>query len=257
MLDRLFAALILFTRLPFWRLRKVPAGAFARATEWWPAVGWLTGGVTAAALWLTAAWLPMQLAVLLAFAVRLLLTGALHEDGLADCCDGFGGGTNREQRLAIMKDSHIGTYGVLGLLFYLLLLTQTIAALPAATAALLILAGDPFSKLAAVQLTNCLPYVRPLEQSKVGAYRRMGAEGWIVSLLFGLLPLLLFLRIEPVVLVAAVAAPMVLTACLIAFLHRKIGGYTGDCCGAAFLLAELSFYLTVVTICYGYGNLVG
>ncbi len=114
MFDRLLAALTLLTRLPFWRLRRVPTEAFAHTTDWWSAVGWLTGGVTACVLWGAAAWLPAHLAVVVAFAARVLLTGALHEDGLADFFDGFGGGTTRERTLAIMKDSHIGTYGVLG-----------------------------------------------------------------------------------------------------------------------------------------------
>lgn len=253
MLDRLFAALMLFTRLPFWRLRQVPSEAFARATDWWPAAGWLTGGVTAAALWGAAQLFPMPVAVLLAFGVRVLLTGALHEDGLADCCDGFGGGTTRERRLAIMKDSHIGTYGVLGLIFYALLLTQTIALLPLDAAVRLILVGDPLAKLAAAQLINTLPYVRPVEQSKVGtAYRRMGAEGWLAGAFFGLLPLLLL----PAALAWAVAAPFAATGLLIGYFRRRIGGYTGDCCGAAFLLSELAFYLTAAALLND-GNMVG
>ena len=250
MLDRLFAALILFTRLPFGRLRNVPAEAFAHATAWWPAAGWLTGGTTALALWLLAAWLPMPLAVVLAFGVRVLLTGALHEDGLADCCDGFGGGTTRDRRLAIMKDSHIGTYGVLGLVFYALLLMQTVAALPVGTAVALICVGDPLAKLLAAQLTNVLPYVRPLAESKVGAYRRMDIGSLLVAAIFGLLPLLLL----PKGFGTAVCVPVVLTAGVGWFLHRKIGGYTGDCCGAAFLLNELGFYVAAAA-CY-YGSLV-
>ena len=70
---------------------------------------------------------PWPLAVLAAIVVRLLMTGALHEDGLADFCDGFGGGGSDRQRiLDIMKDSHIGTYGVLGLVLYLLLLAAAL-----------------------------------------------------------------------------------------------------------------------------------
>ena len=252
MLDRLFAALTLFTRLPFWRLRQVPAAAFAGATAWWPAAGWLTGGTTALALWLLAALFPPMLAVTLAFGVRVLLTGALHEDGLADCCDGFGGGTTREKRLAIMKDSHIGTYGVLGLILYALLLVQTVSLFSVDTAVRVVLVGDPLAKFLAAQLTNLLPYVRPLEQSKVGAYRRMDAVSLAISALFGLLPLFVLL---PKGYGSALAAPLLLTALLLLYLRRKIGGYTGDCCGAAFLLNELVFYLTVAAVYYG--NLAG
>ena len=106
-----------FSRLPFWKIADVPPVYFKRVVDYWPFVGWLTGGIMAGTLWITAE-LPVQIAVLMALAARLLVTGALHEDGLADFCDGFGGGTSRDKILSIMKDSHIGTYGVLGLLFY-------------------------------------------------------------------------------------------------------------------------------------------
>ena len=114
---KLLASLIFFTRLPFWKIADVPPVYFKRVVDYWPFVGWLTGGIMAGTLWITAEFLPVQIAVLMALAARLLVTGALHEDGLADFCDGFGGGTSRDKILSIMKDSHIGTYGVLGLLF--------------------------------------------------------------------------------------------------------------------------------------------
>lgn len=252
MFDRLLAALTLLTRLPFWRLRRVPTEAFAHTTDWWSAVGWLTGGVTACVLWGAAAWLPAHLAVVVAFAARVLLTGALHEDGLADFFDGFGGGTTRERTLAIMKDSHIGTYGVLGVVFYALLLVGTVAALPFETAVRVVAAGDPLSKFAASQLVNVLPYVRPLEQSKVGTvYRRMGVCAWLLSAVFGVMPAVVLL---PVPFWPVVAVPFIVTGGLILFLRRRIGGYTGDCCGAVFLLSELAFYLAVAV---RYGGLVG
>ncbi len=253
MTDRLFAALMLLTRLPFGRLRRVPSEAFAHTTDWWSAVGWLTGGATALVLWGAAAWLPMPVAVVLAFGARVLLTGALHEDGLADFFDGFGGGTTREKTLAIMKDSHIGTYGVLGLIFYALLLTGSVAALPVDTAVRLIAVGDPLSKFAASQLIDVLPYVRPLAQSKVGtAYRRMSIGMWLFSAAFGLLPAVVWL---PAAFWSIVIVPFVVTGLLIGFMRRRIGGYTGDCCGATFLLSEAAFYLAAVVV--SHGSLVG
>ena len=97
---KLLAALIFFTRLPFWRITEVPAAYFKRVVDYWPFVGWLTGGIMAGTLWLSAQFLPMSTAVILALLARLLVTGALHEDGLADFCDGFGGGTSREKNLS-------------------------------------------------------------------------------------------------------------------------------------------------------------
>jgi len=110
------AALIFFTRLPFWRLKvfQVSPEHFKQAINYWTVTGWLTGGVMAGTLWLSAWILPESVAILIALLSRLLITGALHEDGLADFLDGFGGGNHKERILSIMKDSHIGTYGVLG-----------------------------------------------------------------------------------------------------------------------------------------------
>ena len=120
----LLAALIFFTRLPFWRLKEVPSACFKRVVPYWPLVGWLTGGIMAGTLWLAAQVMPITIAWIVAIVSRLLVTGCLHEDGLADFFDGFGGGTTRERILAIMKDSHIGTYGVIALIIYFLLMMQ-------------------------------------------------------------------------------------------------------------------------------------
>ena len=129
--DRIWAAFIFFTRLPFWRIHQPPKECYATVVEHWPLTGWLTGGVMAATLYFGSMVLPHAIAVLLAIAVRLLMTGALHEDGLADFFDGFGGGgNNRERILTIMKDSHIGTYGVLGLVVYELLLAAALLSVP-------------------------------------------------------------------------------------------------------------------------------
>ena len=83
----ILAAFIFFTRLPFWRIREVPAECFKHVVPYWPLSGWLTGSIMAGVLWLSAQILPFSVAVLLALAARLLITGALHEDGLADFFD--------------------------------------------------------------------------------------------------------------------------------------------------------------------------
>ena len=120
----ILAAFIFFTRLPFWKIKEVPAECFKHVVPYWSLTGWLTGGIMAGTLWITGQILPISIAWITAIIVRLLVTGCLHEDGLADFLDGFGGGTTRERTLAIMKDSHIGSYGVIGLIIYFLLLSQ-------------------------------------------------------------------------------------------------------------------------------------
>lgn len=246
MLDRLLAAFIFFTRLPFWRLREVSADRFKTVVNYWPLVGWLTGGVTAAALYGAAQLLPLQTAVIVALALRTLMTGALHEDGLGDFFDGFGGGRTRERTLEIMKDSHTGSYGIVGLIFYYLMLYTLLTHLSAETAALLILCGDPLAKGVAAQLINLLPYARREEESKAKViYNRMSWGALLITLLVALLPLALLL---PCSLWPTAAVPVVVMLGLVWLFKRRIGGYTGDCCGATFLLCELSFY-TAATIC--------
>lgn len=240
MLNRILASFILLTRLPFWRLREVPAEAFTHVLTYWPLVGWLTGGLMAVVLWGASQVLPTSVAWLLALTARLLATGCLHEDGLADFIDGFGGGRTRERALAIMKDSHIGSYGVVGLIVYFLLLTQA-AGIPLSLLCSLAVGADAWGKCCAAQAISPLPYARTESSSKVGVvYRRIEGLEWGINLLLGLVPALLLL---PMDIWPALALPILTGFCLNRLMKRRIQGYTGDCCGACFLLCELSAYL--------------
>lgn len=143
----MWAAFIFFTRLPLWRLHEPPRECYRAVVEYWPLVGWITGAIMGAVIYFGGMLFPHTISVLLAIATRILVTGALHEDGLADFFDGFGGGAgDRKRTLDIMKDSHIGTYGVVGLVLYFLLLFFSLSAMPASLAALTVIAADPFCK---------------------------------------------------------------------------------------------------------------
>ena len=245
-MKRLLAAFIFFTRLPFWRIAAVPSEYFKHVVPYWPVVGWLTGGVLAGTLWLLAQVLPVQMAWIGAIVVRLLVTGCLHEDGLADFCDGFGGGTTRERTLAIMKDSHIGTYGVVGLIIYFLLWSQMGTVIPLATLCAVAFCADVYTKWCVSHLINLLPYARKEEESKAKVtYSRMTGAEILIGLLAGGIPLILLL---PAGLGWACLCPPVVFLLLCGWMKRRIGGYTGDCCGAAFLLCELSFYIGVMVL---------
>ena len=246
----LLATLFFFTRLPFWRIMDVPAEDFKRVVPRWPIVGWLTGLVMVLVLWITSKVLPLTVAWILALLVRLILTGCLHEDGLADFFDGFGGGTTRERRLAIMKDSHIGTYGVIALIVYFALMLQLPAFLSRETLCLLVLCGDCWAKCCAAQLINLLPYARTEEEAKnKTVYERMKLGELLLCFFFGLAPAFVFvfalgwLPASVLWLMLVPAGVMLLLALL---MRRRIAGYTGDCCGATFLLCELAFYLSVL-----------
>ncbi|MBQ7162983.1 MAG: adenosylcobinamide-GDP ribazoletransferase [Bacteroidales bacterium] len=255
--DRIWAALLFFTRLPLWRLHQPSKEAYATVVEHWPLTGWLTGGVTAAGLYLFSLWLPWPLAIVLAIALRMLLTGALHEDGLADFFDGFGGGGGDRQRiLSIMKDSHIGTYGVLGLVVYLLTIVFTLLPMVPSQAVWVVLLADPFAKLLAANMI-VLPYARSEETAKSKVvYRRLSGQATASLLVQGLLPLVFclwqlgaFSANGPLAwweILLVVAVPMLVSKGLFCYVRRRLGGYTGDCCGAVFLLTEASVLLTML-----------
>lgn len=263
-INHLLAAQTLFTRLPWWRIRELPADAFRHAVDFWPWAGLLTGGAMALAFYVGIQFLPLSLTLLLCIGTRLLLTGALHEDGLADFCDGMGGGTTRERTLEIMKDSHIGTYGVLGLIVYLLLLynaeneltlaylRQSLTLEAAGRNPILMMAAslwfaDVWAKSVA-SFIIILPYARNEEQAKVKVvYEKPGLAGWfkhLVRIVIALsVPYALMIHAGIAPQVYGIIASIVVMTALILFMKRKINGYTGDCCGASFLLCELVFLI--------------
>ena len=211
---RILAAFIFFTRLPFWRLAEVPSEYFKNVVSRWALVGWLTAGLSVIVL--------------------------------ADFFDGFGGGTSRERILSIMKDSHIGSYGVIGLILYFALLYTLLSSLPLTLAGSAILAGDPFSKGVAGMIINRLPYARKEEEAKnKTVYSRMTTSEYTCCLFSALIPM--FWLPEPVYLLAGLL-PVLVFYFLTSLMKKKIQGYTGDCCGATFLLCELSFYLGIAVI---------
>lgn len=243
---RVLAAFIFFTRLPFWKIAEVPSAFFKHVVTYWPVVGWFTAGISVAVLLLTSLIFPIPIAVLLAIISRLLLTGCLHEDGLSDFFDGFGGGVSPSRVLEIMKDSRIGTYGVVGLICYFLLYYLLLAELPLPVLASAMLAADPFCKGLAGMIINCLPYARKEEEAKSKMiYDRMTGNEYLICIIAAVFPLL---WLPSFAYAGAVLFPLGVFWLLISLMRRRIQGYTGDCCGAVFLLCELSFYLGIHVI---------
>ena len=245
--DRLWASFIFFTRLPFWRIYQPPKEAYQGVVEFWPLAGWLTAGVMAGVLYGSSLVFSYEIAIVLAIVSRLLLTGALHEDGLADFFDGFGGGGQDRQRiLNIMKDSHIGTYGVLALIVYMLTLWFALHSLTPINATLTILAVDPFAKMLSAQVIQMMPYARTEETAKNKTVYRKSPVAASIGLAFqGLLPIGFYLwwMQERVGWLLLILIPALVMSFMSLFIWRRLRGYTGDCCGALFLLTELSAYL--------------
>ncbi len=238
-----FAALRFFTRLPVPAWVGHSAEQLNHAARWFPAVGLIVGGVGAGVTLAAALAWPTAIAVLLGMAATLLVTGAFHEDGLADTIDGLGGGWTRADVLRIMKDSRIGSYGAIGIGMALLLkfsaLDHLLAVLPAPTFAAVLVAGHAVSRLASTALIRFLDYAREEGKAKPLATRLGGGE-LAFAALCGLVPCLWLPATQAAVALVLAALVTVLAARTFA---QRLGGYTGDCLGATQQLAELAFYL--------------
>lgn len=241
-------ALQFLTRLPVPVLARLTAdqaaAGLARAMAWLPPVGTLIGAVTAG-VFVTAGWFwPPLVAATLALIVEALLTGAFHDDAVADFCDAFGGTATGERALAIMKDSRIGSYGALGLGLTVLLRIAAIVALPAPLAVAAIIGAATAGRLCAVTLAAVVAPVGGGAGMAVRAGRMPPARLALAALLAlpGLSPIL---WLRPGAALAGFAAMALLLWWLQRFLNARIGGSTGDCLGLAAAMGQVALLLAV------------
>jgi adenosylcobinamide-GDP ribazoletransferase len=249
----LLVAIQFLTRLPTPTLTGFQSDWLAKSARYFPLVGALVGSLAVGVWWIASRVFPPAVAVGLAMLASLILTGAFHEDGFADACDGFGGGTTRDSVLAIMKDSRIGAYGAIGMVMILGLKWTTLVWLPAVAFAGVTVASHVVSRWCATALIWRLTYVREdaSGKSRLLADSLSGAD-WLLSGVLGAIIVLVGISLNPdavpvpwtpVLLcgLAAAAAATILCGCYFKF---RIGGYTGDCLGATQQIAELIFLLT-------------
>ena len=237
-------ALAFLTRVPIPAWVGYSDAQLNQAVRFFPLIG-IGIGALCAGIYLVAAlvW-PPSVALLAALVAGVLLTGAFHEDGLADFYDGVYGGLSIARRLEIMKDSRVGTYGVLALLSVLGLKFAVLASLPPAYLPLILIAGHALSRAFAVSFIYSHAYAR----SEGGKVQVVAESLSLPALLFasasGLLPLLWL----PPELLWALLALVVLRIWLARTLTRQLGGYTGDALGAAQQLSETVFYLSALAL---------
>ena len=225
-------ALMMLTRLPVGRLAD-PAPRLGQAAWAFPLVGLIVGGIGGAVHWgAMAASLPALVAALLALLAMALVTGALHHDGLADFADGIGGGRDRDHCLEIMRDSRIGSYGVLALVFAVGLQASALSALPTGAVLPALVFTAIASRLAMVALLIWLP---PARDDGLG---RLARHDRPLSLLPGAALLALLAVLSPLQSVAAALAIGLAAACIAGMALRRIGGQTGDVLGAGQLVGE-------------------
>ncbi|RHW75875.1 adenosylcobinamide-GDP ribazoletransferase [Colwellia sp. RSH04] len=244
----LLLALSFFTRVPVKFSHEITAAQLNNASRYFAVVGLFVGICCALIYTVSSAYLPKTVAVLLAMATSLLLTGAFHEDGWADTWDGFGGGWNIEQKLNIMKDSRLGTYGAAALFIILLLKFHSLMALASPVMALIV--ANTLSRVVATSLIYDMPYVALDSQSKVKPLaQELSQHSFLILLFTGLLVSLFYLSLTDCIVLFA--SLVIFRAVLRCWFNSQLGGYTGDCLGAAQQSSEIVIYLSLLLLGYG------
>lgn len=251
-----FTCLMFYTRIPCPKNIDHNAGYLNKATRYFPLIGWIVGSISFLAFYVSSLFLSIETAVILAFIASVLTTGAFHEDGFADVCDGFGGGWTKEKILKIMKDSAIGAYGAIGLVLLFLLkfklLSESILLFTDNNSPFLIfllfISAHALSRLAAISIIFTHEYSRDDASSKSKPIAK--EKTWkevFGSFFFGLLPLLVLSYFHYQILFALI--PVFITRYFLArYFQKWIDGYTGDCLGATQQVCEVVYYLSVLFI---------
>jgi adenosylcobinamide-GDP ribazoletransferase len=243
-----FTALQFFTRLPIPRWVGFDAAWLNQASRYFPLVGVVVAVITGAVYVVAFKFFPPLIAVILSVAAGIYATGAFHEDGFADMCDGFGGGMTQERVLEIMKDSRIGAYGAIGIFCLLLLKCAILIHIPPFGVLAALLVAHPMSRLMAVSLIWRLDYARAEGKSKPLA-QKMRTMEFAIAAVTALLPALILIYLgwlSWTMLISGFALALVATVWLARKFVRRIGGYTGDCLGAVQQVTEAIFYLCVL-----------
>jgi adenosylcobinamide-GDP ribazoletransferase len=243
-----FIALQFFTRLPIPGWVGFESGWLHQSSRYFPAVGLVVGAAAASVYALAVLLWPPAVAVLLSTIAGIYLTGAFHEDGFADMCDGLGGGATKQRALEIMTDSRIGAYGAIGIGLLLALKCAALSFLEARTAIAALLVAHPLSRLAATALIWRLDYVKQEGKSKPLAQRMSNREFAVAAFTVLIAPAVILAMgwLTWVPLIAGFMAAGASAWWLARKFLRRLGGYTGDCLGAVQQASEAVFYLAVL-----------
>ena len=248
---RLFlTAVQYFTRIPVPAWVGHTAQQLDQSARYFPLVGMGVGAIAATVLCVSAWVLPLTLAVVLSMLTGILITGAFHEDGLSDFVDGMGGGYTREKILAIMKDSHVGAYGVIAIVLALLIKFQILLVLThrhsLVFVAAALISAHGISRLMAVSIMLTQQYVRADDTARAKPVAQdLSRTSFAIAVITGLAALALLLLSGGSIanITIALACSLLLRMYLAKLMQQKLGGYTGDCLGAVQQVTEIGFYL--------------
>jgi adenosylcobinamide-GDP ribazoletransferase len=244
-----FTALQFYTRFPAPGWLQYHPENLSLAVRYLPLVGWLVGLVTGIT-WLVFTFLTnSSTGLLFAMIGSVLTTGAFHEDGFTNVCNGFGGGWTKVKILEIMKDSRVGTYGTVGLImilalkFSLLLHFSVLVKSDFIILVLLLSGAHAISRFMSVLVISTQPYARETQDSKAKP-EAADVATFITAGVFGLIPVLVlsFYINQPLILLS-VCLLVLVTFFLSRYFKKWIGGYTGDCLGAVQQICEVVFYV--------------
>lgn len=241
-----YTALQFYTRIPIPSTVQFTEENLSHSSRYFPLIGIIIGVLSALSFYLfTLAFHPL-LALLLSLFVSVLLTGALHEDGLADVCDGFGGGYTKDKILEIMRDSRIGTYGFMGLLLAISIKIAALNEFALLDIPFMIICGHAISRFAAISFLYTHDYSSTGKATKSESItKKITNTDLGISAVFGIMPLLCFLN--PWIFLAII--PVYISRVLLGSMFVKwIGGFTGDCLGATQQITEVVFYLSAIII---------
>lgn len=239
-------AVMFFTRIPCPNNIDHSPEILTKSSRYFSLVGIIIGLFGALIYYLAEFIFNDSISILLSMASTIWLTGAFHEDGFADVCDGFGGGWTKEKILTIMKDSRVGTYGIVGLGLLLAIKHQSLIQLDMFTYIIAIISGHSISRFAATTLIYTEPYVQDIDKSKIKPSAvNIQLKDVIIGGITAIIPLIYFFNLY----VFLAFIPVMITKYLLAkYFHKWIGGHTGDCAGATQQLTEVVFYLTLLII---------
>ncbi|WP_378188336.1 adenosylcobinamide-GDP ribazoletransferase [Aquimarina sp. W85] len=239
-------AVMFFTRIPCPKWVEHHPDYLRKSSRYFSLVGILVGAIGAIIFYGMSFLFSKEIALLLSMFATIYATGAFHEDGFADVCDGFGGGWTKEKILVIMKDSRLGTYGTIGLTCMLAIKFSALREFPVNQIPLFIISGHSLSRFIATTLIFTHPYVRDTHDSKSKpAAKSISWKMLCVSAIFGVIPLFFFHSFW----VFFTLIPMYTSKMFLAAKFNKwIGGQTGDCAGAVQQISEVIYYLTMLIL---------
>ncbi len=235
-----------FTRIPCPKWVDHNPEFLTKSARYFSLVGIIVGGIGALVFYGFSFLFSTEIALLLSMASTIYTTGAFHEDGFADVCDGFGGGWTKEKILLIMKDSRLGTYGTVGIILILAVKFSALREVPHHVIPLTIITGHSLSRFIATTLIFTHPYVRDTEDSKAKpAAKSITLKTLIISASFGIAPIFFFN--EPLIFLTLI--PCYLAKMYLGAKFKKwLGGQTGDCAGATQQFCEIVFYLSIIAL---------